>query len=180
MILLGELVSLYESAPTPHRMDSTFNVANVSFDNNDGMGATPMGGNVIYRGAVAWIRPSIFRRLAADADRSDTAKQLQAEMKAGKAIAAPFLIIDVLGEPDAPENVIVKSHEGRARADAFAAINGDIHMPVQLHPIGLRARDLSIEFFRWIEQNGMKAERTHLKVLPLAKMYYWQDREVRV
>lgn len=124
------------TAPTPGNVDSSFKVGDVTFDNVNGLGATPSSQNVMYAGAVAWIKPSIFRKLATPAERSDTAKELAAKIKEGSSIACPFLIIDIIEEPDSPEIVKVISHEGRARSEAFQMINGDVYMPVQLHQWG--------------------------------------------
>lgn len=170
---------LAESSPSPHRMDGSFNVANVAFDNRDGLGSTPIGANIIYRGAVAWIKPSVFRKLALEADRKHDAERLEALMRGGKAIAAPWLDIDVIGEPEDPKAIKVTGHEGRARAEAFKAINGDIPMPVQLQLVGLRARNLSPEFFAWIEKHGLVAEKSETVVRPQAQMYYWNGQEIK-
>ena len=145
-----------------------------------GLGATPMGANIYYMGAVAWIKPSVFRKLALEADRKKDAKNLEQLLRDGKAMAAPFLIIDVHGEPSSPDKIVVKGHEGRARADAFKAINGDVPMPVQLHLIGLRARDLSPDFFKWIEENGLAAEQSDSIVHLNAIEYFWNGTRVKV
>ena len=171
---------LTESAPSPGNVDGSFTVGGVKFDNEKGLGATPMGANILYMGAVAWIKPSVFRKLAMAADRSEDAKKLEALIRDGKPMAAPFLIIRVHGEPDTPTKVTVQSHEGRARADAFKAINGDVPMPVQLHPSGLRARHLSPDFFKWIEENGLVAEKSDSVVALDATEYFWNGTRVKV
>ena len=176
-MLLKELL-LIENEATPGNVDGAFTVGDVKFDNESGMGSTPNSQNVMYRGAVAWMKPSVFRKLALAADRTKDAGKLEQEMRAGKAIAAPWLDIDVIGEPDAPEAVKVSGHEGRARADAFKAINGDVPMPVQLQLIGLRARHLSPEFFKWIEENGLTAERSSTRIKPNATKYFWDGKTV--
>lgn len=170
---------LAESMPNPNNVDGAFNVGNVTFDNHNGLGGTPMGANILYRGAVAWIKPSTFRALALASDRTEDAGKLETLMRAEKAIAVPWLELDVIGEPNAPEEVKVIGHEGRARADAFKAINGDIYMPVQLHPAGLRARNLSPEFFAFISKHGLIAQGSKRAVKLNAKMYYWDGSEVK-
>ncbi len=167
-----------ESLPSPNNVDGAFNVGNVAFDNKEGLGNTPMGKNVQYRGAVAWIKISTFRALAIDADRSGDAAKIAALMRNETKIAAPFLDIDIIGEPEAPELVKVTGHEGRARAEAVKLIDGDVYIPVQLHPSGLRARNLSASFFKWIETHGIQAERSTKIVKPNAKMYYWNGQEI--
>lgn len=168
------------NSPTPGNVDGSFNVGEVKFDNERGLGATPMGANILYMGAVAWIKPSTFRKLALKADRDVDAKNIEKLLRDGKAMATPFLIIDVVGEPDAPKKIKVTSHEGRARADAFKAINGDVPMPVQLHPSGLRARHLSPDFFKWIEENGLVAEKSDSVVALNATEYFWNGTRVKV
>jgi hypothetical protein len=163
---------------TPGNVDGAFKVGAVAFDNENGLGATPNSANVMYKGAVAWIKPSVFRKLALKADRSDTAKDLEQLLRDGKAIAAPWLDIDIIGEPENPEEVKVTGHEGRARADAFKAINGDVPMPVQLQLVGIRARHLSPEFFKWLEKYGLTAERASAKVKPGATKYFWDGKTV--
>jgi hypothetical protein len=180
MKLLQEVSNLNESLPSPNNVDGVYNVGNTTFDNVDGLGATPNNANVMYRGCVAWMKPNTFRKLALEADRADDAKNLEQKMRDGKAIGAPFLILDIEGEPEAPEAVKVKGHEGRARSDAFAAINGQIPMPVQFHFYGLRARDLTPEFFKFIEEHGIVVERGTQTVKPDAKMYYCNGKEIKV
>lgn len=170
---------VYESMPSPHRIEGKFNVGDVAFDNSGGLGATPNNGNVIYMGATAWIKPSKFREYATASDRSETARELEQLMRQGNAIASPFLSIDIDGDPEAPTRVKVTGHEGRARSDAFKAINGDIPMPVHIFPSGLRSRDLPDSFFAWIEKHGMTAERSTVAVKPKATLYYCSGREVK-
>lgn len=169
---------LFESSPSPGNVDGSFVVGETKFDNQSGLGATPMGANIMYLGAVAWIKPSTFRKLALAADRTDDAKNIEKLLRDGKPMAAPFLIIDVIDEPEAPKKIKVTSHEGRARADAFKAINGDVPIPVQLHPSGLRARHLSPDFFKWIEENGLVAEKSDSVVALNATEYFWNGQRV--
>lgn len=170
-----KLLKLFESAPSPHRMDGTFNVANVAFDNERGLGNTPNGQNVVYMGATAWMKPSVFRKLARQgSDVNERAEKIEELVRQERAIAAPFLILTIHGEdPSNPEKVNVHSHEGRARSIAFEAVNGDIPMPVQLFPRYLRARDLKKEFFEFIEAHGIYAEDSDTMIVkPSCHMYY--------
>lgn len=165
-------------APSPANVDGSFTVGKVNFDNRNGLGATPMGANIAYMGAVAWMKPSVFRKLAIAADRSGTASELEELVESGKPMAAPFLMLRVDGEPEAPENVKVIGHEGRARADVFRNLNGDVPMPVQLHPSQLRARHLSPEFFEYIDEHGIQAEQSEKRVNPEVSIYFWNGQEV--
>lgn len=180
MITFKQFLVELEDAPepSPGNVDGRFRVGDVVFDNERGLGSTPNGQNVAYRGAVAWMKPSTFRSLALQAERGKDAKALVQKIKDGTAIAVPWLDIDVIGEPSDPERVVVTGHEGRARADAFKAINGDVYMPVQLQLVGIRARHLSPAFFDWIEKNGLVAERSSTVVHPHAQMYYWDYKKI--
>jgi hypothetical protein len=175
-----KLEHLFEAAPSAGNVDTSFTVGDVKFDNEHGMGHTPMSQNVLYRGAVAMMRPSVFRKLATAADRSDTAGDMIKKIKDGESIATPWLDIDIIGDPSSPTEVKVTGHEGRARADAFKAINGDVPMPVQLQLVGIRARHLSPEFFAWIEKNGLTAERSSTKIKPAAQKYFWDGKTINV
>lgn len=166
--------------PTPANVDHAFKVGRVNFDNKKGLGATPNSGNILYKGAVAWIKPTTFRALALSADRSEDAQKLAELMKREKPIAAPWLDIEVTQKEDGSiKDVRVTGHEGRARSDAFVMINGNIPMPVQLQLRYIRARDLSQEFFDWIEENGIKAEDSSRRVFPDATEYFWQGTVVK-
>ena len=171
---------LLETAPTADNMDGSYTVGGVKFDNDRGLGSTPIGKNVMYRGAVAFIKPSTFRKLAIESDRSDTATELVQKIQAGVAIATPWLDIDVIGDPSNPDEVKVTGHEGRARTDAFKIINGDVYMPVQLQLIGIRARHLTPEFFKWIEKHGLTAERSSTKIKLAAEKYFWDGQTITV
>jgi hypothetical protein len=173
------LLNLLESMPSPRNVDGSYNVGDVAFDNVNGLGATPNNANIAYRGAVAWIKPSTFAKLATAAERGQTATELEKLMRAGQAIGTPMLDIEVHGDPAAPESVQVVGHEGRARSIAFRAINGDVYMPVQLNLMGIRARHLSKEFFAWVDAHGLQAERSAHVVDLGAQMYYWNDQLVK-
>lgn len=167
------------SSPSPQNVNTQFTVGKVNFDNAEGLGNTPLGMNVLYRGAVAWIKPSTFRAIAAAGERGDDSAQLEALMRKGDPIAVPFLELDLVGETDAPENVVCGGHEGRARADAFRAINGGVFMPVQLDFAGLRARHLSPSFFQWLNKHGIVAERSKTLVKLGAERFFWNGQEIK-
>lgn len=173
---------------SPKEMDGSFTVGRVAFDNQSGLGNTSRGGNVLYEGAVAWIRPTVFRRLATRSDRSDTFDKMLPLVERGQAIAAPFLVLRL---PDFEQTQQLKaedvqgiepyvmSHEGRARSDVFKALNGDVPMPVQLFFHGFRARHLCEELFDAVEE-GILNEAKTLRIPPRSTCYYWQGRLLRV
>lgn len=168
----------YYPVATPANVDGKFRVGKVRFDNVEGMGNTPMGQEILYRGAVAWIRPSIFAQLALAADRSDTALKFVELIPKGAVIAAPFLIISVEGSPEAPSDFRVTGHEGRARMMAIKALNGDSHTPVQFHFVGLRARHITKEFLVVLESVGIMAEGSSRHVKPLTDRYFLDGRAI--
>lgn len=184
IMILRELLNLLEEEnfpeATPSNVDEKFKVGKVNFDNKNGMGATPMGQNILYRGAVAWIKPTTFKALATAADRTEDAKNFAEMMKRGKPIAAPFLILSITREEDdSIKSVKVVSHEGRARTDAILLMNGNDPIPVQLFlSSGERARHLSPEFFEWIEDNGIRSEDSNTRVFPDAKFYFWNGEKI--
>lgn len=169
---------IIESAPTPGNVDGSYTIGEVKFDNKNGLGATSNNANVLYRGAVAWIKPSVFRKLAALGDREDTAKEIIELIKNGEAIAAPFLLLDIKGNTSNPDSVKIYGHEGRARSDAFKILNGDVCMPVQLHPLSIRARDLSEDFFKWVEAHGIISEKSNTSIKLDAEKYFWNGKTI--
>jgi len=169
---------------SPNDMDGQFTVGDVKFDNRDGLGATPDNASIIYKGVVVMMTPIKFRALALDADRTKDAGNIEKLMRDGKAIGTPTLYCDFPGDIENPGEIKVMSHEGRARADAFKSINGNILMPVQLHFYGgVRARQLSPEFIKNIQSNGILPERgvsgSTRTIIPDGP-YYWNGQTVSV
>lgn len=174
-----KLRTLLESSPSPRNSEGRFNVGNVTFDNEKGLGATPNNANVRYMGAVAWMTPGTFRKLAAYADRSDTAKELGQQLKDGKSIGCPFLQLEVEREGSEIKSVRVVGHEGRARADAVAAANGGEHtIPVHLFPVHLRARDLTQAFWDHVNTVGIIPERQSKPLNPKLTRAFLGDQEL--
>lgn len=168
----------YYPVATPANVDGKFRVGKVRFDNVDGLGNTPMGQEISYRGAVAWIKPSTFFKLAAPADRSAKGAEFEELIKKGEALACPFLIITVEGMPAAPQDFRVDGHEGRARMIAIRDLNGDVPTPVQFHFTGLRARHLSKEFLVVLESVGIQAEKSTVHVQPKADRYILDGKSI--
>jgi hypothetical protein len=112
-------------------------------------------------GAVVWMKPTQFRRLAHAAERGGDARKIEGLLRGGNAMGCPFLDMKEV-QNDAGETIAVKvmGHEGRARADAFKAINGtDMLMPVHMFfRGGVRARDLKPELFQFMEEHGITPE----------------------
>jgi hypothetical protein len=150
---------LLETEATPSNVDDSFKVGHVKFDNRNGMGAVPNNANVEYMGAVVWMRPSQFRKLVTHADRTRDAGNLEKELRDGKSMGCPFLQLRWTRHEGKPESVVVVGHEGRARSDAFKAINGDVSMPVHFFCYGeVRARDMKENFWKLISETGLVPE----------------------
>jgi hypothetical protein len=167
--------------PAPNNMDSRFRYGKILFDNEKGLGNTPMGQNIEYGGAVCWMRPRHFLDLAFPEDRMSDAKEILALMKEGQAIAAPFLQLDMEGEPASPGRVWVNDHEGRARTTACVLLQGQECVPVQMTFAGLRARHLSPEFFQWISDNGIcsQARKNGPALRQSYSGWYWNGTKVK-
>ncbi len=134
----------------------------VVIDNQNGWGAVPFNSDVDYFGLRVQMRPSVFLKLAAPLD-APPSEEIKAHVAAGGAIGAPFLMVTI--PPEWEDGVFskvaaVRSHEGRNRAHAVMAVEGDKPIEVHLFPQGgLRARDITTEM-REALRSGMKAERS--------------------
>lgn len=167
----------YGSA-TPGNVDGQFQVGPIAFDNKNGLGNTPMGANIEYRGCVAFMPASRFLELALiSSDADERAESMIALMKEGQAIAAPFLILTFEGEPkEVPVGGFrVQSHEGRGRVVAIQRITGkpNFLIPVQLFFEGWRARHLSREVFDVLDQGIVSERATRRLVQPDVDEYFW-------
>lgn len=170
------LRALSDNPPTPANVDGAFTVGKVSFDNAKGLGNTPNGQNIEYLGMVIFIKPSEFRKLASAADRNEDAEKLEKLMREGQSIATPFLQLKAITYNDELEFLKITDHEGRARSDAFKAINGDIPMPVQLFCYGKydRAKSIDEKFLRVLSSEGLipqQASGTASMRLDISQMF---------
>lgn len=135
----------------------------VNIDNKEGWGAVPNNQDVDYFGLRVLMRPNMFLRLARPLEGDPPSRDNIAQhIKAGGAIGAPFLDIDI------PESWFegrfeegyprVKSHEGRNRMMAIQDVEGDD--PVEVHLFfrgGLRRRHLTDEIIQRLN-DGMGRE----------------------
>jgi hypothetical protein len=148
---------LASQSPNAGNVDTTYKVGSVVFDNVNGMGSTPDGQNVEYKGLVIVIKPSVFRSLAAAADRSEDAAKFVKLIREGKTVAAPFLSLRPILKGDELIALKVVNHEGRARADAVKELIGDVPIPIQLFCSGKydRARYIDTEFLDVLTNDGL-------------------------
>lgn len=122
-------------------------------DNVNGLGAVPNNQSVDYFGFSVQMKPSVFRKLAAplERDRATSVEGLVEQLKAGRKMGAPFLIMSF--DPDEPTiPARVMSHEGRNRMYAVEELFGDVPIEVHLffqHEVRRRhLTDEHIEFMR--------------------------------
>ena len=134
---------------SPSNVDAQYKIGSIQIDNDGGLGNTPMGKNVQYQGFVAFIKPSVFLKLAHKEDRTEDAAKIEKLVKQGQSIASPFIELNGY-DPDSIEDTKLRvvGHEGRARMLVISRDVGDIPVPVQFFVRGgIRARHLTPEFF---------------------------------
>lgn len=172
----AEIESLPE--PSARNMNDRYRVGSVPFDNVKGMGAVPNNQEVDYLGFAVEMSPTDFLKLAARADRGDTAEEINRLLKDGAALGAPYLSITYnakeFGQGD-QLRVEVVGHEGRARALAFHNREGSAKLPVHIFlKGGMRAHDLSERFFEELRKIGMVPERldVHPLKVPMGRIFW--------
>ena len=168
-------------APSPSNIEHAYQVKGIAFNNEKGLGSTPMGQNVVYEGFVAFIPPSVFLKMAAKADRSEDIPRLKDYMKKGCPIATPFLEFKINPEfEDGAElEVTISGHEGRARIGAFGLLTDNTPLPVEFFPRnGLKARDLSEEFFKQFKKTMIKCQGGGYHYLTSVGDIYWKGQKL--
>ena len=115
----------------------------VVIDNVRGMGAVPDNQEVDYLGVRTLMKPSVFLELAERRHFfARSASSIADELRDGRAIGAPFLIVKVDEDGDQPAEVM--NHEGRNRMVAVKELEGD--RPIEVHIFlaqGMRRRHLT-------------------------------------
>jgi len=169
-------------APSPDNIEDAYKLNGVAFNNVKGLGATPMGQNVVYSGFVAFIHPLTFLKMATPADRSEDLQRIKKLIEEGCPIATPFLEFKINPEFDdgGELQISIVGHEGRARTGAYGLISGNEPFPVEFFPKGgYKARDLSEEFFKQFRKNMIKCQAGNY-LLPGGKIgkIFWQGKEI--
>jgi hypothetical protein len=149
-------------APSAKNYDTAFRIGLIAFDQQRGLGQTPNNQEVDYLGFGMELYPQEFLGIVHHADRSESAAELERHALDGVPFGSPMLYVKV--DMDAFKdggrlNAKVTGHEGRARTWAFRMAEGDEYLPV--HVIlrdGLRAKDLSPEFFEALRAEGIVPE----------------------
>ncbi len=121
----------------------------VRIDNKNGWGNVPFNQNVDYMGLRVHMKPSMFLELAHEIKEPLSAGDIEAHIRSGGAIGAPFLMVNIPEEwfdSDMIKPAWVRGHEGRNRMIAIRRTEGDL--PVETHLFfsgGVRNRDLTPE-----------------------------------
>lgn len=143
----------------------------VIFDNERGMGNTPNGRNILYRGCVAIMdMDKLIDCLPSMRAREQAGFQMIDYIKQGYGIASPLIDVEIDPYVDQESGVArFVGHEGRARLWAMQKL-GVKEVPVQLQFVGYRARAVTNkeEFERWM-QDGVKLEKSNRIVKHLFK-----------
>lgn len=133
----------------------------IAIDNQHGLGETPDGRNVLYKGCVAFMKLSNFHKLTngTPADRHEVAKSMRDKVLDGYSIASPILWLDIDSYvDDTADPPFVTSHEGRARALLLESL-GFTSFPINLIFEGFRARHVKHpkEFLEYLN-DGIKSQ----------------------
>lgn len=103
----------------------------------EGHGTTPDTTNIEYMGFTTWMSPRQFLALNPKATDRGSLGFLRAAVDRGDTIAPPRVSVEV----DKNGDFEVIGHEGRHRSMVFSeVIGGDTRIPVQVFPVGKRAR----------------------------------------
>ena len=130
-------------------------------DNSNGAGAVPYNADVDYFGLRVAMKPSTFLDLAAPLHDKDNS-EMEEYIRNGGAIGAPFLDIVIPQEwddGDFTKFAKIQGHEGRHRMKAIMAVEGDTPIEVHLFPKYYRARDLTPDFIKHLNE-GIYAEKS--------------------
>lgn len=161
-------------------VEDVYNVEGIIFDNNKGLGATPINANIVYLGFVAEIRASDFLNLALPAERGKDARRIKSFIEKGAAIAAPFLTFkynEKEFEDGHPIDLKISNHEGRARTTAFRILAGDEYIPVQFESPGGRARFYNKDFFENFREEYFTSQSGN-KIKPDIRKIFWMGEEI--
>lgn len=158
-----------------HRAEEVFKIPAkqgwIVFDNKNGLGNTPNGKNILYRGCMAIMTmETLLDVLPEMRSREKESFEMLDYIKQGYGIASPFIDIEIDPYIDKESGVArFVGHEGRARIWAMSKL-GVKEVPVQLQFVGYRARAITDkeEFEYWLNQ-GCKLQRSSRIVKNLFK-----------
>ena len=137
--------------------DLLVNLNEVRIDNENGWGNVPFNQNVDYMGLRVHMKPSLFLRLAHEMEVSRSANDIEAHIRSGGAIGAPFFLVNI--PPDwfdgnMSKSAWIRGHEGRNRMQAILNAEGD--QPVETHLFfsgGIRNRNLTPAIIERLNQD---------------------------
>jgi hypothetical protein len=112
------------------------------WDRVRGMGAVPNQQTIDYFGFTKEMSPDRFLSLVPPRDADEGTERVLAGVKSGKPVGPPFLQVKWEAKGKQWQ---VYDHEGRGRCKAVREIYGNIMIPVDIFPSGMRARDLTPE-----------------------------------
>mgnify|MGYP000878849600 CR=1 FL=1 len=156
---------------TPALAEKDYQVGEVKFSAEHGLGAVPFNQSPYYHGLVALVKPSKFLELAHE-EETDPKRvfEIVKLIWDGYAMGIPFL--DVLID-DNPEWMMpqIKGHEGRNRMKAFMEVEGDRPVPIHLFLRGgMRNRHVTDEMIKQLE-DSVVSQRGHTVTHPFIKVY---------
>ena len=152
-------------------------VNGICFDQLSGLGAVPNNQEIQYLGMVVMMRPSTFLSLSERVVIPKSSVDYLAEaLRSRRAIASPFLKIDIPNDPMGVPEVV--GHEGRHRSLAIMEVAGDVPVPVHLFPRSLRARHLKDELVARLRAGMMREDAWQFVPGPLFEEAWVEGRLV--
>lgn len=117
----------------------------INWCGREGAGATPNSANIGYRGFTLLLTPAEFRSLVlpGSSGGKNSREWLTDHVRGGGSLGQPMVYVEWVPELGAWK---VDGHEGRSRSDVAAALDGQVPIPVHIHPHGSwRARSITPE-----------------------------------
>lgn len=165
-----------EGAPewSPSVAEENYRIGPITFSAGKGLGSTPVNRNIWHEGAVVFMKPSTFLKLALDDQGAQEPTSFELEdlvVKQGYAVGIPFLDIriDEKGE-SLPK---VTGHEGRGRMRMIRRVLGDEPIPVHLKLAGGYRSDYLYKNPEIIDEikQGLHAQGGGLVRRPITKIF---------
>jgi hypothetical protein len=153
----------------------------VKYSENDkfaqeAMGSVPDSGNIIYKGAVAWMTPETYLKLAADTHMIEPSDYMIREIEKGTPVGVPFLT--VLMKDGVPT---VVGHEGRHRVKSIMKVQPDMEIPVHIFGRGDidRAKYITPEIAQKMMASLVSEKSSNTVSDPISKMWVGDKEHVK-
>jgi putative chitinase len=149
--------------------ESNDHLDEVTIDNKDGWGNVPYNQNVNYMGLRVQMTPRKFLELASELEVPRSVDSIEAHIRKGGSIGAPFLQVVIPPEwfdGDLSKPARIRGHEGRNRM--IAVLKAEGNTPIETHLFfngGVRNRDLTPEIIKRLNQD-ITSERETLNKGP--------------